>query len=178
MSSLESPEGLLAVVDYPDESLYRKVDWLQDLPPGKSFWLDGIQDPGNLGTILRIADWFGFGSVICGPGTADCYNPKTLRASMGSVFRIPVIYASDWPSMVTHHANSILIADMEGIPAEKAPFHQRPYILIGNEANGVSGPVRNTAGIECVTIERFGKAESLNAAISAGILAYASCTPE
>ncbi|MCB0852727.1 MAG: RNA methyltransferase, partial [Bacteroidetes bacterium] len=113
ISQQNNPEGIISIVafPYPDFSYSRD---LPHLPSGPGFMLDGIQDPGNLGTIMRIADWFGFSNVICGPGTVDLLNPKTLRSSMGAIFRVNIIYAQNFPELVKNHSQEIKIADMNG----------------------------------------------------------------
>ena len=172
ISQQNNPEGIIAIVTfpYPDFSYSRD---LPHLPSGPGFMLDGIQDPGNLGTIMRIADWFGFSNVICGPGTVDLLNPKTLRSSMGAIFRVNMIYAQNFPELVKNHSQEIKIADMNGENPNQTDWNEGNYILIGNEANGVSESIRQIPGLSFVSIPGSGNAESLNAAISAGILGYA-----
>ena len=172
ISQQNNPEGIIAIVTfpYPDFSYSRDLD---HLPSGPGFLLDGIQDPGNLGTIMRIADWFGFPNVICGPGTVDLLNPKTLRSSMGAIFRVNMIYAQNFPELVKNHSQEIKIADMNGENPNQTDWNKGNYILIGNEANGVSESIRQIPGLSFVSIPGSGNAESLNAAISAGILGYA-----
>lgn len=171
ITALDQPEGILAVLSYPDHTHVSRAQDLHNAPKGKAFWLDGIQDPGNLGTLIRIADWFGFTALVCGPGTADCFNPKALRASMGSIFRVAMHYVEDFEGAVKQHAGKILVADMAGTDANRADYPTRTYILLGNEAKGVSAAIKAIPGLETVTIPRVGHAESLNAAVSGGILA-------
>ncbi len=164
---LQSPEGVLAVVHFPEKPTQSSLSNLK----GPGFILDGIQDPGNLGTILRIADWFGFEHVVCGPGTADLYNPKSLRASMGAVFRVKVHYEADLASFIENNPANTWMADMHGQDYRKAALQNTDWILIGNEANGVSAAMRALSHVQPITIPRKGGAESLNAAVAAGILA-------
>ena len=140
-----------------------------------AFYLDGLQDPGNLGTIIRIADWFGMEFLFCSPGTADIYNPKVIQASMGSFCRVKTVYASfnDVVSMANRSGIEVYGAFMDGKSIYSSRLTDNAIIVLGNEGNGIS---ENTA--EKITtrlsIPSFstGKscAESLNVAIAAGII--------
>ncbi|MFK7969720.1 MAG: TrmH family RNA methyltransferase [Bacteroidia bacterium] len=167
LSSLNSPEGVLAILRTPDMPA-----WEHTLPNGRGFLLEQIQDPGNLGTLLRIADWFGLEGICCSPGTVELFNPKTLRASMGAVFRVPVYESNDWEQMLQHNKDRIWLADMEGKALGPGIIEQDDWVLLGNEANGVSEFARKLLADRKLTIPRKGKAESLNAAIAGGIFAY------
>ena len=167
LSALESPEGVLAVVTMPSPP-----EQNISLPQGQGFMLEHIQDPGNLGTLLRIADWFGLSGVVCSPGTVDVFNPKTLRASMGAIFRVPVFYAEDWDSALKNNQHRIWLADMEGNPAGPGVFQKGDWVLLGNEANGVSESARALLADRRVTIPGRGEAESLNVAVAGGVLGY------
>ena len=167
LSTQQNPEGILTILRIPA---------LNTEPEGPGFLLDRIQDPGNLGTIIRTADWFGLKSILCSPGTVDCYNPKVLRSSMGSIFRVKVIYLSDFEEFIRKNAAEIIAADLKGIPLPSLPPNKFPYLLMGNEANGLSDEIRNIEGLNFVHIPGKGGAESLNVGISAGILAYAAFT--
>lgn len=177
MSTLDQPEGVLAVLSYPDSDCVCRSAKLTVAPSGRAFWLDGIQDPGNLGTIIRIADWFGFTAVVCGPGTADCFNAKALRASMGSIFRVKIMYVDDLEAAVRSFSSQILLADMAGEDASQAAYAEKPFLLLGNEAKGVSPTIKSIPGLSSITIGRLGNAESLNVAVSAGILAAWATQP-
>ncbi|WP_346237906.1 RNA methyltransferase [Niabella insulamsoli] len=134
-----------------------------------SLALDGIQDPGNLGTIIRIADWFGIDQVICSEDCADVYNPKVVQASMGSIFRVNMAYVDlkDW------------LAGKSDVPLFGAALHGKPLssfsklhkgiIVIGNESKGIRPEILDLVQ-EKLTIERRGQAESLNAAVATGII--------
>lgn len=131
--------------------------------------LDTIQDPGNMGTIIRLADWFGLGAIICSPASADCYNPKVVQGTMGSLGRVPVIY-TDLVSFLTKHKHiPAYAADMQGEPVSTIRGIKEAFIIIGNEGKGISGEVLACAG-KTISIPRSGKAESLNAAVAAGII--------
>ncbi|HTN36092.1 MAG TPA: RNA methyltransferase [Arachidicoccus sp.] len=135
--------------------------------------LDGIQDPGNFGTLIRIADWFGVDFIVASKDCADCYNPKVVQSTMGSIFRIPVYY-TDLPEYLANQTVPVPIygALLNGKPLgealNQAPF-QSGVLIIGNESKGIRAallPLITTA----IRIPAFGKAESLNAAVAAGIL--------
>lgn len=173
LNSLSSPEGIITYLALP-----ASVNWAlkQGLPAvgdtAYGFILDNIQDPGNVGTILRIADWFGFPTVLCGEGTADAGNPKTLRASMGAVFRLDIRYVRDLHQFISQNLSEVVVADMLGELADKQALAGKKWIVLGNEGKGISPQIRNIAGIQFVSIPRKGGAESLNVGIAAGILAF------
>lgn len=171
ISQQTSPEGVLAVLRM-NPAFYARTDSLAKVPTGPTFLLDDLRDPGNLGTILRICDWFGFRSVICSGGTVDVLNAKVLRSSMGSVFRVPVTYVLDFEGFVRTHAPHISVADMDGADIADVRLSARPMLLLGNEANGVSPALRGIPELQPVAIAGQGGAESLNAAVAAGILAW------
>ena len=164
LCSQVNPEGVVTVLRMPVVS---------GEAIGSAFLLEGVQDPGNLGTLVRTADWFGVPQLICSPGTVDVYNPKVVRAAMGSIFRIQVAYREDFQGFVQENATRIWVADMEGEPLPAVSLRERDFILLGNEARGVSEAVRSLPGLGRVTIPRLGGAESLNVGIAAGVLAAA-----
>lgn len=133
--------------------------------------LDGIQDPGNLGTIIRLADWFGIEQVICSEDTVDVYNPKVIQASMGSFTRVNVVY-TDIVKYLSETENVNIGTDMEG---ENLYTFERPEkinLILGNEGNGMR-PETEKLLQKCITIPRFGKSqstESLNVSMAAGII--------
>ncbi|MDX1909236.1 MAG: TrmH family RNA methyltransferase [Bacteroidia bacterium] len=171
LSSQQHPEGWVAIVRFPDASFEKPVP-AGVLPPGRGILLDQITDPGNLGTILRLADWFGINWVIASPDTVDWLNPKALRSSMGAVFRVKFQYAADWPSQVAAAPHRVWVADMNGEDLRQVIPATDTVILIGNEARGVSASVRALNGVRRVTIPRIGGAESLNAATATAILVW------
>lgn len=130
--------------------------------------LDDVQDPGNMGTIMRIADWYGIKSIVCSKNTVDCYNSKVVQASMGAIFRVKISYVelNKWLKTCNSTIYGALL-DGENIYSKEtlAPG----VLLLGNEGKGIS--VENCALInEPISIPRFGKAESLNVGVAAGIL--------
>lgn len=131
--------------------------------------LDTIQDPGNMGTIIRIADWFGVTQVICGHGSADIYNPKVVQATMGSIARVKVFY-TDLPAWLsTEEEVTIYAAALEGQDVRKMDKITEGIIVIGNESKGIQPAVLDKINVR-ITIPRRGRAESLNASVAAGII--------
>lgn len=141
---------------------------------GFTLALDGIQDPGNVGTLLRIADWFGFARVLLSPDCADLFSQKVINASMGSFARIRVITTDLAPTLAAANATPatavpILGCDLAGTPLAALARPPAAVVVIGSEGRGLSPAVAATL-TERVTIPRFGGAESLNAAVAAGIV--------
>ena len=133
--------------------------------------LDGIQDPGNLGTIIRLADWFGISQIVCSPDTVDIYNPKVIQASMGSFTRVRVIYRSI-EDFLAKSNNVNIGTDMEGKNIYNFNFPEKINLILGNEGNGMR-PLTENFLHQKITIPRFGKQkaiESLNVSMAAGII--------
>jgi RNA methyltransferase, TrmH family len=161
ITALKSHQGVLAVFAMPEPS---EINW----NTSHILALDDVRDPGNLGTIIRIADWFGFSQIVCSNTCADCFNPKVVQATMGSLSRIDVVY-TDLEKMISENKDFVLtLADMDGENLNDFLFSKN-LIVIGNEANGISPYLKNKPH-QKITIPRKGRAESLNAAISAGII--------
>lgn len=170
-----NPEGLLCLVHFPDIPYFGEMQ--ENMPAeiwekGNGFILENVQDPGNVGTILRIADWFGMEYLLCTEGTADILNPKTLRASMGAIFRVKVLYMKSMYQSAEKIARQIVVADMDGQNIDEVDFKGNEWIMMGNEANGVAKQIYEIEGIRKVTIPKQGGAESLNVSIAAGIFAF------
>lgn len=173
ISSLVTPNQVLAVAVMPPATL----DW-KLLSNDLTLVLDGISDPGNLGTILRIADWFGIRQVICSRGSVDVFNPKTVQATMGSVFRVSVLY-EDLKSFL-----SDLPADLpvygsfpEGPPLHHTKLLQKGLLLIGSESHGISEELiplisQKISISACAHPGDGSHAESLNAAVATAILCH------
>ncbi|MDG1775231.1 MAG: RNA methyltransferase, partial [Flavobacteriaceae bacterium] len=129
ISTLKNPNGYLGVFRMPKQGELNFKDWV--------VVLDGLQDPGNFGTIIRLCDWFGIKQILCSPDTVDVYNPKVVQASMGSLSRISVYYESIIP-----HIQGLKIpiygTFMEGTPIQKIAFKTPGIIILGNEGNGIS----------------------------------------
>jgi len=148
---------------------FPKIMALMAMPPMQNYnseqnavFLESIRDPGNLGTIIRICDWYGISQILLTPDCVDVYNAKTLQASMGSFMRVRCITVHEF----TQYPKNYYIADMEGIPIERVSF-QEPFVLqMGNESKGIQQKGMNAVS---VTIPRVGKAESLNVAVATAI---------
>jgi TrmH family RNA methyltransferase len=171
VSTLTTPNAVLAIAAIPEEPLDAALPTAQ-----WCFYLDGLQDPGNMGTILRIADWFGFPAVFCSPDCVDVYNQKVVQASMGAVFRIKC-WETPLAALLKYAPNlpvSGAVLGGENVFEMVLPPHG--LLVIGNEGRGISPEVMPTL-THRITIPRHpaGAAESLNAGVAAGILA-AICT--
>lgn len=155
-----TPQGILAVIKKP---LFSKADIKEP-----AVICDRVADPGNLGTIIRTADAAGFGSVIVLPGSVDAFSPKVVRASMGSVFHIPVIECE----FEDISGLTLLCADLDNSSSIYEYDFSKPFgVVIGNEANGVSEDIMNACDAR-IKIPMPGKSESLNAAISFSVIAF------
>jgi TrmH family RNA methyltransferase len=130
--------------------------------------LDDLKDPGNLGTIIRTADWFGIRKIIASPSTADFYNPKVISATMGSFTRVQVYY-TDLSAFFTKIPQPVYGACLQGTDVHNVAFQKSGCILIGSESHGIS-PVLMPFVTHKITIPRFGLAESLNAAMATAII--------
>ncbi len=164
ISALSSPSPVLALVKKPDVPFRAPSD-------GLYLALDGIRDPGNLGTILRIADWFGIDAVYASEDTVELYNPKVVQSTMGAIFRIP-FYTANIPSLCSSYPGKVYGTFLDGENMYRKELSASGIIVIGNEANGISA---NTAA--CVTDRLFippfpaddPGSESLNAAVATAI---------
>lgn len=134
-----------------------------------SLMLDTIQDPGNMGTIMRCADWFGIKQIICSPDSADVFNPKVVQSSMGSISRVQVFY-QHLPAFLDEHGNvPVYAATLDGKDLYSYTGIQSGIVLIGNESKGIQEDLLKKS-IHRITIPRRGEAESLNAAVATGII--------
>ena len=141
---------------------------IPDLSQKLSLVLDGIQDPGNLGTIIRIADWFGITQIIASEDTVELYNPKVVQSTMGSFIRVPVYY-TNLVSFLTATHLPVYGAMLEGKSMYELNKPVSGLLVIGNESKGIREPIQLLIK-QAITIPRFGGAESLNAAVATGIL--------
>ena len=163
----------ISTLKNPDEgvAIFRQPKRKGVLQEGLILALDNIQDPGNLGTLIRLCDWFGIETLLCSEQTVDCYNPKVVQASMGSLSRVEVHYLPLAGFLVTCDL-PVYVATLEGENLYTATFPEDCVIILGNEANGVSPEVAALAN-GAITIPRFGKlqqAESLNVAMAGAII--------
>lgn len=163
ISSLKAPQGVLALVSIPSYPALRSNALSGDF----TLVLDDIQDPGNLGTIIRTAEWFGFKRVVCSAGTVDTYNPKVVQASMGSLARMQVHY-TDIAELIAHTPLPVFGAVLEGMPIYETDFGHEGLIILGNEGSGINAAILPHLKHR-VTIPRVGRAESLNVAVSAAL---------
>lgn len=165
-SGLKTSPGVLAVCVQKNWKLVSGENL-----DGITLLLDGIADPGNLGTIIRSAEWFGVNQVICSLETVELFNPKVVQSTMGSLFRVPVIYMDLIPAIEGLRANGLPIwgADLAGNDYRKMSSERKPAIVIGSESHGISRPVRDQLDA-VISIPGSGRAESLNAAIATAIL--------
>lgn len=163
ISQLSTPNQVIAVVKQFDN------DTIPVAAGQLTLVLDNIQDPGNLGTIIRMADWFGLQQVLCSDDTVDVYNPKVVQATMGSIARVNVhtLNIEEW---INAQQNiPVLAAALDGKDIRLAGKPAEAIIIIGNEAKGISPAVMQLAS-EKITITGRGHAESLNAAVATGII--------
>ena len=149
---------------------------LPDADAGITLVLDGIQDPGNMGTIIRTADWFGIPQVACSMNCADVYNPKVVQATMGSLFRVDVHYLelSAWIAGLPNLP--VICAALDGEELFTCGPLTAGLVIIGNEGRGVSEALVSLSTRK-LTIPRYGRAESLNAAVATGIILGQLCRP-
>ncbi|MBP6812451.1 MAG: RNA methyltransferase [Saprospiraceae bacterium] len=166
ISMLTTPNSVLAIADMPHEPLDAALP-ASDV----CFYLDGIQDPGNMGTMLRIADWFGLPAVFCSLDCADLYSPKVVQASMGAVFRVKS-WALPLAELLEQQPGlAVAGAVLGGENVFEAVLPAHGLLVMGNEGRGISAEVERLL-THRITIPRHpaGSAESLNAAVAAGIL--------
>jgi len=163
ISTLQAPQGILALVNIPKQAAFDKRLLANEF----SLVLDNIQDPGNLGTIIRTADWFGFKNVICSLNTVEVYNPKTVQATMGSLCRVNVVY-QDLEELLKGISIPVFGAMLNGNSLYETHWGNEGIVILGNEGQGVSPEIIKLIN-HPVTIPRVGEAESLNVAVSAAI---------
>jgi TrmH family RNA methyltransferase len=163
ISSLKTANTSLAIFEIPKRE---KITG-----NGLILALDAIRDPGNLGTIIRLCDWFGIGSIICSDDTADCYNPKVVQASMGSIARVAVQY-TDLSVFLKSSKRPVYGAVLDGTNIYTTPIPTDAIIVMGNESNGISEAIQ-TKLTHKITIPQFGtsqETESLNVATATAII--------
>ena len=163
VSTLKSPNKALGIFKIPKEKAVQNF--------GLTIALDAINDPGNLGTIIRLCDWFGVAQIVCSKDTVDCYNQKVVQASMGSLTRVSIHY-TDLENYITKSNLDTFIADMDGENVYKTKLPKEGILIMGNEANGVSKEIKSLLQYK-ISIPRFGETqetESLNVATATAIL--------
>ena len=162
LSGQVTPNLVVAIFEKPR---FGEPDW----GSGFHLVLDGIQDPGNLGTIVRLADWFGIGLVLCSPDSADVFGPKAVQATMGSISRVQVVYCEPAEVIGAGDKMPVYATVLDGESLYWLSRTTSGWILVGNESRGIRPELLGLAN-RLVTIPRIGDAESLNAAVAAGIV--------
>ena len=168
ITDVQNPQGILAVIQ--KQNAEENIDYQQDV----IVVLDGIQDPGNLGTILRTIDSVGLNQVILSKETADAYNPKVVRSTMGAIFRVNIIESNrliDILKNLKKHKYKIMATSLETQNSIYEVDYHKKVLVIGNEANGVSKEILDYAD-EKIKIPMLGKTESLNASVATAIILY------
>ena len=163
ISSLKTPNKVLALFKIPSQ---KKIN-----SSGLIVALDTVNDPGNLGTIIRLCDWFGVEQLVCSKDTVDCYNSKVVQATMGSLTRVSISYLN-LPEYLQTVSLQIFIADMDGVNIHKAKLPASAVLVMGNEANGVSETLKQLVSNK-ISIPRYGnynQVESLNVATATAVL--------
>lgn len=161
ISQLKTPSSVLAVIKQFNLPIHDKTSLL-------TLVLDGIQDPGNLGTIIRLADWFGVSKVICSIDTVDCFNAKVVQATMGSLFRVHIEY-QELETYLNSFEGPIYGAFMDGIDMREVKLNTASILIMGNEGQGIR-PATSKFITDKITIPGSGDAESLNVGIATGVL--------
>ena len=168
MSDVNAPQGIMAIIEKNNKE--KDIDYSQDIIVA----LDDIQDPGNLGTILRTVDSIGLNQILVSKGTADCYNPKVVRSTMGAIFRIKIIECEDLEQTLKETQKNNFKLIVSSLQTNNSLYDidfDKKVIIIGNEANGVEPQIQEMAD-EKIKIPMLGKTESLNASVATGIILY------
>lgn len=168
ISEVQAPQGILAIVEKDNQDL--KINYKEDIIVA----LDDVQDPGNLGTILRTVDSIGLTQILVSKGTADAYNPKVVRSTMGAIFRIKIIECENLIktlNQVKKHQFKVVASSLQTENSVYDINYNKKVIVIGNEANGVEPDIQEMAD-EKIKIPMLGKTESLNASVATGIILY------
>lgn len=168
ITQVTNPQGIMAIIE--KNTTNQEIDYTQDIIVA----LDDVQDPGNLGTILRTVDSIGLNQIIVSKGTADAFNPKVVRSTMGAIFRVKIIETENLQetikSMKKHHFKLMVTSLQTDNSIYDIDFNKK-IIVIGNESNGVSSEIQEMAD-ERAKIPMLGRTESLNASVAAGIVMY------
>ena len=168
ITQVTNPQGIMAIIE--KNSNDAEIDFTQDIIVA----LDDVQDPGNLGTILRTVDIIGLNQIIVSKETADAFNPKVVRSTMGAIFRVKIIEVDnlqDTIKQIKKHHFKLMVTSLQTDNSIYDIEFKKKIIVIGNEANGVSNEIQNIAD-EKAKIPMLGRTESLNASVAAGIVMY------
>ncbi len=163
ISEFSTPNQVVGIFEIPNQEKIKIK--------GLTLVLDDINDPGNLGTIIRLCDWFSIDQLICSTNTVDCYNPKVVQASMGSLSRISIVY-TDIKTFLKEDTRPVFGALLKGKNVYQTKLNKNAVLILGNEANGISNEVQKLITNQ-ITIPQFGenqKTESLNVATATAIL--------
>jgi TrmH family RNA methyltransferase len=160
VSGLKTPNEVIAIV--------KQFNSVKPNALSFTLYLDAVQDPGNLGTIIRIADWFGVKDVVCSTGCADLYNLKVVQSTMASIARVNVFYDRE-DNWLRQQQTTIYAAALDGKDLNDFPKTDKGILLIGNESKGIRKEAMELASSK-ITIPKRGEAESLNAAVATGII--------
>ena len=162
ISFLKTPQKALALFEIPKQRL--------EIKSGFQLVLDEVRDPGNLGTLIRLCDWYGIEHLICSEQTVDCFNPKVVQATMGSLTRVNLVY-TDLETYLSKQKLPVYGAFMDGENVYRSQLPEEAILVLGNEANGVSAAVSEKIQ-QKISIPQFGSSttESLNVAIAGAIL--------
>lgn len=163
LSFLKTPNEVLALVSA------NKIDDFNPLSDGVTVVLDQLQDPGNMGTIIRSCDWFGIKNIVCSLDTVDAYAPKVVQSSMGSIMRLNIFYKNLPDFFFQHRQIPTYSAELSGESVFEISFETPSILIIGNESKGVSDEITMFASKK-IMIPRIGNAESLNAAVASSII--------
>ena len=167
ISNLTSPNNVLAIVKISQKESEKSA--------GIKLVLDDVNDPGNLGTIIRMCDWFGVTQIICSKSTVDCYNPKVVQSAMGSLFRLDIKYL-DLTNYLANIDTPVFGAYTNGVDVKEQELPKQLHLIMGNEANGISQSISKYITNK-VSVKNIGKnAESLNVAIATSILLHEFCS--
>ncbi len=161
ISNLKNPNKVLGVFKFPLVKPIEEQGWI--------LALDDVRDPGNMGTIIRLCDWFGVRQLVCSENTVDCFNPKVLQATMGSITRVNIVY-TDLLQFIKSSELSVYGTFMDGENVHVTKMPEKGILVMGNEANGISKEIADLVNHK-ITIPQFGgqKTESLNVATATAI---------
>lgn len=168
LSEVQTPQGILAVIEKTTTNT--EMDYTQDLIVA----LNDIQDPGNLGAILRTVDSIGLTQILVSKGTADAYNSKVVRSTMGAIFRVKIIECEDLKQTlkeIKKHKFKIMVSSLQTESTIYDVDYHKKVVVIGNEANGVEREIQEFAD-EKIKIPMLGRTESLNVSVATGIILY------
>ena len=169
LSFLQHPQEVLAVFELPNGQNISLTPHPLPLTSHLSLALDGIQDPGNLGTIIRVADWYGIDTIYCSRDTADAWSPKVVQATMGSIARVHIIYC-DLEKLLRETTLPVYGTVLDGDNIYTQQLAQEGIIVMGNEGNGISAPIRRLLTHRLLIPQMRPGAESLNVAIATAIV--------